>query len=362
MHGAAPSPRLSVLRTFGQTATDVYVRAANHLKQRNIGIANLLFSRAEELGFDPDECSSGRWVCAMLAGQFEDAWQECERIAQRGRPDPHSLWDGAPLTGKKVMLRCLHGYGDTVQFIRYAPMVRQLAASLVVETHPEMVSLVRCASGVNTVTSWTDKSNEALTGWNQQIEIMELARVFRTTAQNIPQRVPYLFPERWRVERSREHIKADRRAKIGLVWSASDYNRARNIALGALRPIIATSGATFYSLQHGKGRLEAPELFNGQNLIDTAEYSTEIADTAGFIVNLDLVITVDTLTAHLAGALGKPVWTLIPFEGDWRWMLDRDDSPWYPTMRLFRQPKNRQWNSVIAKVAEELRGFVNTTR
>src|SRR5437764_4797806 len=146
--------------------------AADHFSQRRIVEALSAYDQAERSGHDPDQCAGGRWMCWMLLGRFDRAWQESAAIAQRGAPDPNRFWDGKPFTGKRVILRCLHGLGDAIQFIRYAPMLRSQAAGLIVETHPEMVDLLRGVDGIDQVISWLDPAPE----WDQQIEIMELPR------------------------------------------------------------------------------------------------------------------------------------------------------------------------------------------
>src|SRR5262249_27141241 len=145
------------------------------------------------------QCASGRWTCWMLLGCFERAWRESAAIAQRGLPDPHRFWDGAPFTGKRVILRCLHGLGDAIQFIRYAPLLRRQAADLTVETHPEMVSLLRGVELVDRVITWTD----CPPAWEQQIEIMELPRALGATISTIPSTTPYIAIEPFRLARSR---------------------------------------------------------------------------------------------------------------------------------------------------------------
>jgi hypothetical protein len=290
------------------------------------------YDEAERSGQDPDQCAAGRWKCWMLLGQFERAWQESEAIARRGAPDPNRFWDGQPFTGKRVILRCLHGLGDAIQFIRYAPVLRSKAERLIVETHPEMVELLRGVEGIDEVISWLDPAPE----WDQQIEIMELPRALGATVDTIPARVPYIA-----IDGPDCSASGDR--KVGLLWASSGWDPARSIPPREFEPILALPGYSFYNLQHGpeSGRLE---------MHGTAAQTGDIARTAADILRLDLVITVDTMVAHLAGALGKPVWTLLPFRADWRWMLDREDAPWYPTMRLFRQPEPGNWGPVIERV------------
>jgi hypothetical protein len=301
------------------------------------------FNKAERLGYNPDECAAYRWQCWMLLGEFENAWRESDLIASRGAPDSHALWDGRPFTDKRVIIRCLHGYGDAIQFLRYAQLIRETAAKVIVETHPEMVSLLSRMPFIDHVTSW---AHAALPrdAWDQQIEVTELPRAFRTTLSTIPGAVPYL-------DVNPRHLCISRKPRIGLVWASSNWNHSRSMSLAQLAPVLSLNHLSFFSFQRGP---ERNELASHLHIHDTANHSPDIADTAGDLMNMDLLITVDTMAAHLAGALGRNVWILLPAAADWRWMLDRDDTPWYPTMRLFRQPSPGNWAPVIDRVACEL--------
>jgi hypothetical protein len=334
-----------------------FALAQRRLAARRIPEALAAFDQAEKLGFDPDQCASSRWMCWMLLGCFERAWQESAAIAQRGAPDPHRFWDGLPFTGKRVILRCLHGLGDAIQFIRYARSLRRKAAHLSVETHPELVSLLRGVESVDQVITWTDTPAP----WDQQIEIMELQRAFSATVSTIPAQIPYITVDPVRLARSGSALGNSNKPKIGLLWASSKWDPARSIPIEELEPVLRLPGLSFCSLQRGPELAQIETARQVCRIHDTSEHATEIADTAADICNLDLVITVDTMVAHLAGALGKPVWTLLPARADWRWMLDRDDSPWYPTMRLFRQAAPGDWRPVIARIVENLeRQFTNT--
>jgi ADP-heptose:LPS heptosyltransferase len=343
---------LNVLRAWHHGEMERRFALANDLlASRRIPEALAAFDEAERLGYDPDRCASGRWTCWMLLGCFERAWQESTAIAQRSAPDPHRFWDGLPFTGKRVMLRCLHGLGDAIQFIRFAPLLRRDAASLTVETHPEMVSLLRGVESVDEVITWTDPQPQ----WDQQIEIMELPRSLGVTMNTITAGALYISVDQHRLVRSLSALGNSARPKIGLLWASSNWDPARSIPVAELEPILRLPSLLFCSLQRGPELAQLETARRVCPIHDTSEHSPEPADTAADILNLDLVITVDTMVAHLAGALGKPVWTLLPHRADWRWMLDREDSPWYPSMRLFRQPEPGDWRSVVARVAEELR-------
>jgi ADP-heptose:LPS heptosyltransferase len=182
--------------------------------------------------------------------------------------------------------------------------------------------------------------------WDVQAEVIELPRIFRTQLESVPASVPYLRAPRNDV---RPRIA---RKRIGLVWSSSTYNPARSIPLALLAEICGTADAEFFSFQAGEERCHMSVC--NVPLTDLCDEPASVLATASRMLGMDLIITVDTMTAHLAGALGLPVWTLLPFEGDWRWMLDRSDSPWYPTMRLFRQPRRGDWESVVRDLQRAL--------
>lgn len=185
-----------------------------------------------------------------------------------------------------------------------------------------------------------------------------LPRIFDTTIETLPAKVPYLFPPPEQIESWNHRLAADKNLKVGLVWAgrpdyANDNNRS--MPLTRLAPLADVPGVTFYSLQKGPASDQAKHPPPGMNLIDLSPALTDFLQTAAVVANLDLVIAVDTSIVHLAGALARPVWVLLPWVGDWRWMIDRDDSPWYPTVRLFRQPKAKDWETPVQHVAEELR-------
>jgi hypothetical protein len=287
----------------------------------------------------------------MLLGDFERAWCESDALIARGAPDEHRLWDGLPFDGKRVIIRCLHGYGDAIQFLRYAPLIRASASRLTVETHPEMVTLLKGIPGVDQVITWAGKNRVEDTTWNQQIEVMELPRAFRTSLATIPAKVPYIHVDPSNDSRFPEHD----RPRIGLVWASSSWNPLRSLPLAALRPVLGLNGFSFYSFQRGPQRAELYACSWPCRIHDTAHHSPEISDTAADLLKIDLLITVDTMAAHLAGALGRKFWMLLPFEADWRWMLDCDCSPWYPTTKIFRQPgRGAGWAPVVERLLQEL--------
>ena len=285
----------------------------------------------------------------MLLGDFESAWRESDAILRRGSSTTPELWDGLTFDDKRVIIRCLHGYGDSIQFLRYAKPLRRRASRVIVQTHPEMVSLVERMPGIDQVVTWS--SDLPRHGWDQQIEVTELPRAFRTQISSIPSEIPYIDIDPKAIEKSRRCLGGSTRRKVGLLWASSNWNPARCMRLADLQPLLNIGDIDFYSFQRGEDRSQLLEIADAYSIHDTAVHSPRIVDTAADLMNMDLLITVDTMAAHLAGALGRPVWTLLPFEADWRWMVGRSDSPWYPTMRLFRQPTPGDWASVTVDVA-----------
>lgn len=309
------------------------------------------FDAAEKAGESADECSAGRWHCYMLLGRFERAWGESDAICARNAPDPYRLWDGEPFTGRRVMIRCLHGLGDALQFLRYAPLVGRLADWVGVQTAPELLELAAGIRNVDRAMTWTTL-NHPEPDWDQQIEVMELPRAFRTTIDTIPLNLPYFDLKRCLVKPA-QHIspRSHGRMKVGLLWSASDWNPARSIPFQRLLRLLETPGIQFFSLQIGGAAKDRPE---ASGILDATTPGDTIAATTAKVRSLDLVVTVDTMMAHLAGTLGIPVWVMLPYEADWRWMVATDRSPWYPSMRLFRQASPGDWHSVTDKIEPAL--------
>jgi hypothetical protein len=321
-------------------------KAEDLLNQMRISEALELFDVAERNQANPDACAAGRWQCHMLLGEFENAWAQSDSIEARGRVDPNRFWDGRPIDGCRVLVRCLHGLGDTIQFIRYVPLLRARAHCVTIEAQPKLKQILREANLADQVITWSEAEPE----WDQQVEVIELPRMFRTTLATIPQSVPYL-----RACARELPQKGGGLLKVGIAWCSSTYNPARSMSLDLLAPLLDIGGLSVYALQSGP---EHADTAPWRGIIDLHEHVSTIQDTARVVKALDLVISVDTMTAHLAGALGVPVWTLLPYACDWRWMLERDDSPWYPTMRLFRQPRPGDWPYVVAQVQESMRAMI----
>jgi tetratricopeptide (TPR) repeat protein len=256
----------------------------------------------------------------------------------------HPPWSGQDLHGKTVMLRVEQGFGDMIQFLRYAPHIRALGAKIILRKFSDLASDF---PGIDTVFE-----GEA-PPYDYYVNPLSLPRVFGTDLASIPADVPYLRVDDSRAARWAGRIGPPTCPRVGIVWAgnpAHHRDSERSIALRAWAPLLALEGVRWFSLQKGAAVAAMETLPVGCALVELGSELTDFSDTAAVISQLDLVVCVDTAVAHLAGALGKPVWLLVQSDADWRWLRDRDDSPWYPTMRLFRQRESRDWSEVINRV------------
>jgi hypothetical protein len=264
-------------------------------------------------------------------------------------------WQGEALGGRTILLDAEQGFGDAIQFLRYAPLVAERGGRVVVRCAPELATLFASTEGVAAVV----RRGEALPAFDAVCPLPSLPRVFGTTLENVPARVPYLVPDPGKAAHWRDRLAGiPGECKVGLVWASQSSHRtagAKSISLAALAPIGEVPGARFYSLQKGEAAREAQRPPAGMRITDLAGELRDFSDTAAVLAALDLVISVDTAVAHLAGAMARPTWTLLKFAPDWRWLLGREDCPWYPTMRLFRQAKRDDWQAPVAGLADALR-------
>lgn len=324
------------------------------LQERRVTEAMAAFDAAEAMGADEDGCSAARWMAAMLGGNFEVAWRESDDIRARGGPDPHQFWMGEDPHGKRVIVRCLHGFGDAVQFLRFLPRLNAVAEQVIVEVPPRMLSLAPYLDGVGEVISWGEKAPQRAPEWDMQVEVMELPYLFRVHEAELPVATNYLqVPGACVLEAGR--AMGDRRGlRVGLVWAAGEWNPARSLPLECFGDLVRSGAAEFWSLQGGDTSGAAEDWLRAGLLRDASICGDGLSVLAAVIANLDLVITVDTLAAHLAGSMGVPVWVLLQHAADWRWMTERSDSPWYPRLRLFRQVREGDWKGVMERLQPEL--------
>jgi hypothetical protein len=295
------------------------------------------------------------WMRHMRRGEFEEAWRVSDEVLRerRGRSCDHLprhfqwVWNGEPLDGQRVLIRCYHGLGDTLQFIRYAPLVRRVARQVIVWAQPELLPLLQTADGIHNLLPLHRGAPDV--EYDIDVESMELSHIFRSTVETLPGDVPYLHV-------TPAELPADGNLHVGLVWKCGDWAPERSVPVELLAPLAEIPGVTLHVLQRGSGLVERPAGFGVDSGCD------DIFGAARTLAALDLLISTDTMPVHLAGALGVRTWTLLQAEADWRWMDEREESPWYPTMRLFRQPRPGDWQSVISRVAAELRQLTTQVR
>jgi hypothetical protein len=296
-------------------------------------------------------------MAAMRHGKFREAWETSDRIL-RERIElrqqcwnwPRHLqfvWNGSEFTGRRVLIHCYHGLGDTIQFIRFAQPLRHLASEVAIWVQPELLGLAGTAPGIDKAIPLHD-GGPAINR-DVDIEVMELAHALRADWSSLPGTVPYLFPPRLPTQ----NMQSDCSIRIGIAWESGDWNRQRSIPASLLSSLNSIGRIQWFSLKP-IGICNAPNLFGLKDLS-----TSNILELAARIKGLDLVISVDTMVAHLAGALGIPVWTLLCKECDWRWMENSSRTPWYPAMRLFRQQRSTDWSNVIDELCDALSQFVS---
>lgn len=341
-----------------------------HLAHHNLGVyfagkgeysrALEHYNKAVELKKDFYDAVWNRGIILLLLGDFEQGWKDYEaRFKKQSPTDSRKFkiprWDGSSLNNKKIIVIAEQGFGDCIQFARYLPMIKEAGGSIVLECKKELKRLfekICCIDGII-------EKGEDISGLECDfyIHLMSLPRVFGTNSEkDIPNKVPYLKADPRLAEKFKSKLKAEEgKIKVGIVWSGnkkqeSDENRSARFL--DFIPLKAIKEIKLFSLQKGPA---SAQLNKDADVIDMSSEIENFADTAAIIENLDLVITVDTSVAHLAGAMAKKTFVLLASDADWRFMLKRNDCPWYPTMKLLRQERAGDWASVIGQVLEEVR-------
>jgi hypothetical protein len=300
-----------------------------------------------------------------MVGNLEQAWPELEwqrkLPGHQLRPYPQPVWDGSALDGKRILVYADGGLGDTLQYVRYLPLVRAKGGFVILECQPGLARLLRTCDGFDAIIDRPPGVDDRRTPFAVYAPLTSLPAVLRTTLSTIPTSVPYIHPELPLVLHWRRRLRQDGGFRVGICWQGNPQNaldRFRSLSFQQLAPLADVAGATFYSLQKGSGRAQLADPPANFAVTDLGgkldETAGRFVETAAVLMNLDLVITVDTAVAHLAGALGRPVWVLLGYTYDWRWALQQDRSPWYPTLRLFRQPQPGAWEAVVRNVADAL--------
>lgn len=318
--------------------------------------------RAVELR--PDSAEMHYYYAQELirGGKYAEAWKEYEwrrRLPGHG-PDTRLAelpqWDGRELGGASIVLYAEQGLGDAIQFARFAPLVAERGGQVLLYCSHKVARLLASTPGIAEVVDDSRPVPRAST----YCALLSLAGIFAGSPQSIPAE-PYVFADAAGTAHWRRRLDAGASLHVGLCWatdSPSPTAASRSVPFEALTPLAGVRGAVFYSLQRGKAAAQAATPPAGMRIVDLSRELRDFADDAALISALDIVVTNDTATGHLAGALGKPVCSLLPFPPDWRWMIGRDDTPWYPTMRLFRQGRDRRWLPVVERVAGALRAKI----
>ncbi len=337
-----------------------------HLLNGDLENACAFLEKVRQIEPDSAEARAFLGLVHLKQGKFPVGFQEYESRWRTnyglrfGRTLPQPLWKGEPLQGSRILLHAEQGMGDTMQFIRYLPLVAARGAGKVVlEVQPRLHRLLAQTPGADCVIS----RDTSLPPVDWQCPLLSLPLALGTVLDSIPADVPYIHADAVQAETWRQRMPSDS-LRVGLAWAGNPLHPHefwRSIPMAYLAPLTHLEGTRFYSLQMGAPAKQLGEMGREVRLIDLQHEQNDFADAAAIVANLDLVISIDTSIAHLAGAMGKPVWILLSKSSDWRWMVDREDSPWYPTARLFRQSKLGSWQDVLARVGTELGKLVATS-
>ena len=308
-----------------------------------------------------------RALCKLLAGRYREGWAEYEWRLQAdptaanrrdfGRP----RWTGSrDIAGKTLLLHSEQGFGDTIMAARYVRRVIESGARVVIDAPAPLTSLLGQIDGAQVVTA-----GDALPPFDFHCPMMSLPLAFATTLETIPADVPYLSAPPAHAQKWAQRLPKSGVPRIGIAWAGNPnfrHDRARSVGLTRMLPFLSRTDVQYVGLQRDLRDGDAEILWNNPQVEHLGDALETFADTAAVIASLDLIISIDSAMVHLAGALGKPVWVLLPYSPDWRWLLDRNDSPWYPTARLFRQARVDDWSGVVESVTEELAHFAHSFR
>jgi hypothetical protein len=295
-------------------------------------------------------------------GDFEPGWKEYEwrNLTEAGKGTlpkmTSAAWNGMRIPNGRLLMVGDQGYGDTIQFARYIPLVAERCQELILGCSAEMGPLLSTIPGVKQYCHrWTD-----IPGHAAHCRLSSVPGLVHTTLDTIPAKVPYLFADSARIAAWQQRLNVTLphgTRRVGLAWTGRPTHpndRRRSMPLARLAPLAAAGGTSFISLQKPLPAADQPTIAQFPGMMDLSPDLADFGETAAVIANLDLIITVDTAMGHLAGAMAKPVWIMLPKASDWRWLLERGDSPWYPTARLFRQTTPGDWDPVVAQAADAL--------
>lgn len=349
-------------------------KASRAVSFTNLGIEmmeNLRFKEAERyfdvaltVNEDIPEVHYNKAYIYLIEGQFEKGWQEYEWRLKR--PDNKQPDFNKPflkeesVKDRRILVTDEQGFGDSIQFVRYLSLLKQKGAYVIFECKKNLLPLFKNLGGVDELIE-KKKCEVPPVEFDYHVPLMSLPKYFGTNLYNIPGGTPYIIPDPHLVEYWGKKIKNKSRLNVGIVWGGSPQNtndKKRSVHLKEMMPLFDLGGIDFYSLQKGEALKQISALKTPVNVFEEFD-KVPFIDSAAIIKNLDLIVTVDTSIAHLAGALGKPVWVLLPYLPDWRWLLVRQNSPWYPSLKLFRQQKVNDWNKNILEIKNQLNEIAN---
>lgn len=321
------------------------------------------FTRALEYQPDAHEALWNRALCRLISGDLANGLPELERASEyrttlglrRKRTYAKPEWTGEPIEGKRLLVYAEQGLGDTIQYARFLPILKErYRPEVIFECQSCLCELFRDRGGYDRIIPHSDKTPVAEEKFDLHISLVSLPAVFGTTRSTIPAKVPYISVAPGLIDKWKTELPGNNTTKVGLVWSGNPWpitGRHRHCSLQDFAPLAQADGISFVGLQQARN---ADIDLNPPDGLDFTNIDRDLWQTAAILMNLDLLITIDTSIAHLAGALGRPVWALLSFNNDWRWFLEGSDTPWYPNMRLFRQPRPGDWPNVMAQVATSL--------
>ena len=329
---------------------------------RELSESEAMYRQAVALQPDRPDYHADMALPMMAAGNWTEGLRESEwrfQVARQGvqqRNFAQPRWDGSPLQGKTIFIYSEQGFGDSILFGRYVPLLAQNGATVILETPPELLALFQSLKGVEQLVP----AGQAPPKFDVYSSIVSLPLHFGTTPTNVPADIPYLSADSARIDRWRNEILAHAHGselRVGLVWGGSKtarHDAQRSLTLGDFSHLAQIPDVRWYSLQFGPDAQQLAQPTHGMQIVDLGQ-KNDFADSAAAMASLDLVICVDTSAAHVAGATGRPVWMLEPFLPYWPWGIEGNTTPWYPTMRIFRQPALDNWDGVMTSVAEALR-------
>jgi tetratricopeptide (TPR) repeat protein len=343
-----------------------YYKAWNNLAKAHQDLGDIAaamdgYRRALSIKPDYAEARFNLATARLLKGEYLEAWSDYEWRFQRSdwrrvypRRYDKPRWNGESLAGRTLLVHCEQGFGDMLQFARYVPMVKARGGTVILETRRALLRLFESLQGVDRLVLFS-RDHPPAVDFDSYVPLLSLPGIFRTSLDTIPAQVPYLKAEPSKVEQWRHRI-AGQDLRVGLVWAGTATDPRRASPLAWFAPLASIEGIRIFGLQKGPAAdlLDAEGPPRGMRIDNIGRELEDFSDTAAAVENLDVLVTIDTSVAHLAGAMGKPVYLLLPDVPDWRWMLNRDDSLWYPTMRLFRQETAGDWGPPLTRIARRL--------